>query len=621
MDYAIFIFLLMFKVYLFAEYTGLNFLTEEKGLLMVSLGSVLLLSFWTLFLSRSARLISLYGLNILLTFIVISDLVYFRYFSDVISIPVLFQIFQVSALGESIANLFRLPDIWIVIDLVVLIPVVIYLFRKVRRSKSPSYVTRVVIAAATFAFGYYLVFSPINAHIEKWGKNLFLNNWSNTSVYNVTGLLAFHANDAYRYINDFVLNKREIPAEQKDRAKAWFAKHEKNLAEKTSLYGAANGKNVIVFQAEAFQNFVIGQKINGKEITPNLNKLMKESLYFKNFYHQVGQGRTSDAEFMTNCSLYPLPSGSVYIRSSGNEFDCLPEIFKANGYETAAFHAYEPNFWNRYAMYRNMEFDHFFSIKDFKMDEKVGWALGDESLFRQSLQKMKKMDQPVYSLIVGLSSHHPFIIASKYKTLDLGAYEGTDFGNYIHALHYVDYAAGKMVELMKAEGIWDETVFVFYGDHDSGTMRDGGEMATFVGQAADPLTFLQMQHQVPLFIHLPNDQAAGVYNEAAGQLDLAPTLMHLLGIPYADKYMMGSNILDDKDRLIVFRYGSFTDGKVFYKNSLDGIYENGTCYNVSTGQEIEVDVCRPGYDQARERLRISDNVILGNLIKEFRNNK
>lgn len=125
----------------------------------------------------------------------------------------------------------------------------------------------------------------------------------------------------------------------------------------------------------------------------------------------------------------------------------MPEQFQANGYSTAAFHAYEPNFWNRYGIYGNIGFEQFFSKKDFVMDEKVGWALGDESLFRQSLEKMKQMDKPFYSFIVGLSSHHPFTISEKYKKLNLGEYEGTDFGNYLHSLNYVDYAIGKMVDM------------------------------------------------------------------------------------------------------------------------------------------------------------------------------
>lgn len=103
-------------------------------------------------------------------------------------------------------------------------------------------------------------------------------------------------------------------------------------------------------------------------------------------------------------------------------------------------------------------------------------------------------------------------------------------------------------------------------------------------------------------------------------MDLAPTLLNLAGIPTEGLYLMGDDLLSERDPLVVFRYGSFTDGERFYKNSLDGIFENGTCYDVASGQGVAVEECRTEYERARERLRVSDNVIYGNLLLEFRAN-
>src|SRR5690606_17937437 len=129
-----------------------------------------------------------------------------------------------------------------------------------------------------------------------------------------------------------------------------------------------------------------GKTISGQEITPNFNKLMGESLYFSNFYHQTGQGRTSDADFSSNSSLHPLPTGSVAVRYPHHTFDVLPQILKTQASYTAdAFHAYEGSFWNRNNMYQAMGYDRFYSKKDFQLDEPLGWSLGDKSFFRQSL--------------------------------------------------------------------------------------------------------------------------------------------------------------------------------------------------------------------------------------------
>lgn len=618
-DYIIFLFLFMFKIYAFSRFTGIAVL--DSTVLMISLGSALLISFWVLFLSRSKRIYALLAVDLIITAIVISDLEYFRYFSDVISIPVLFQVFQVSALGDSINTLIRIKDAYIIIDLVVLIPLGIYYARKIRHAAKPNALSRVMKGSLALALGFYLVYLPITNYVEKWGKNLFINNWANTSVVNVLGLFGFHGKDVYTYLDDYVFNKKAISSEEQQNIKAWFAQRQKENAVKTPLFGVAKGKNVIVIQVEAMQNFVINQSINGKEITPNLNKLVKKSVYFENYYHMVGQGRTSDADLLSNCSLHPLAVGSVFIRYPGNTYDCMPTILKQNGYIASAFHAYKPNFWNRAPMYQTMKYDHFYSEKDFVFDEKVGWALSDKSFLHQSLQKMKAFDTPFYAYLVTLSSHHPYIIPKQYHTLDLGKFEGTDFGNYIQSIHYADSALGSFLDELEKEGLMDKSVLAIYGDHDSGTLRDEGDMAALIGRAKDPYTYAKMQNQVPLIIHLPNDQAAGTRSYVGGQIDLTPTLLNLVGIPTDNRFVMGRNLMQEKQGLVALRYGSFDNGTVFYKNSVDQLFQNGTCYDDKTGQKTDINACRDGFNQTAQELKYSDEVILTNLLKSFKQAK
>ena len=85
--------------------------------------------------------------------------------------------------------------------------------------------------------------------------------------------------------------------------------------------------------------------------------------------------------------------------------------------------------------------------------------------------------------------------------------------------------------------------------------------------------------------------------------------------------MMGSNIVSKEDNLVVFRYGSFTNGKVYYKASQDGVFSNGICYDLKTEQETDVQQCKAGYDESRERLTISDHMIMGNLVTELKGNR
>ncbi|WDU84411.1 LTA synthase family protein [Caloramator sp. Dgby_cultured_2] len=143
----------------------------------------------------------------------------------------------------------------------------------------------------------------------------------------------------------------------------------------------------MVVQLEAFQGFVLERKINGQELTPNLNKLAKDSLVFENYYYQTAWGGTSDAEFLSNVSLLPARDGSVYYQYAGNKYDALPKELKGIGYFTAVMHANRPGFWNRTNMYRALGFDKYESEKDFNIDEIQGMGLSDKSFLNRQLKK------------------------------------------------------------------------------------------------------------------------------------------------------------------------------------------------------------------------------------------
>ena len=89
---------------------------------------------------------------------------------------------------------------------------------------------------------------------------------------------------------------------------------------KNEYTNVLKGKNVIAIHFESMQNVLINMKINGTEITPNLNRLTKEGLYFSNFHPQVSFGTSSDTEFTMATSLLPVKSGSVFINYSDKEF-------------------------------------------------------------------------------------------------------------------------------------------------------------------------------------------------------------------------------------------------------------------------------------------------------------
>lgn len=608
---------------------------------LIALGSVMLLSFWVLWLPRRGQTIALLIINLLLTLLIYSDIVYYRYFQDFITVPVLFQAGQMDALGGSIFALLRPSDLYLFADWLLLLvyAIGVVLFRRntytnnneqfsyyarSSHSRPSSRLMRVLKRSANgvvaLILGCMLTFGPIHSYATTWAKALFTGNWWSLAMYNVTGLIGFHGYDIYLYAKDHLGPLPELSQKEASSMKLWFNEHNAEQSALNDSFGKYSGSNIVVIQAEAFMNFVVGRSINGQEVTPNLNALIKENTYFSNYYHQTSQGRTSDADFASNGSLYPLVSGSVFVRYPDHQFDTLPAILKSKGYSTNAFHAYEGSFWNRQIMYKAMGYDHFYNKKDFKIDEPLGWSLGDKSFLRQSLNIMdsaESIQKPFYSFLTTLSSHHPYSLPAAKQGLDTGEFKGTIFGDYLQAVHYTDEALGELVSDMKQRGLWDNTILAFYGDHDN-SIQDTSYYEQFLGKSLSKLDMHQIMHQVPLLIHLPGTNASVVDSNPAGQMDLTPSILHLLGISQDPYYLMGNNLFSGKERLVTLRTGAFADAKRSYLPSENGQFNSGTCYSLESREAIDVSGCSTGFETSKQRLQISDDIMKYDGIKMLR---
>ncbi|MFB9327302.1 LTA synthase family protein [Paenibacillus aurantiacus] len=636
-DIVIFFVVMMMKLVLFDRFVHVPNMAMSWDDVLVGLGTLALVSFWSMWLPPRARTVALLILNLILTFVIYADLIYFRYFQDLISIPVLLQAGQVGELGDSIWTLIGPADLWFIVEWPFIIAFGVYALAQRRKGGSAPQATisaaerikrrwfklvfRLSSSLIIFAAGLTLVFVPINIAKQTWAVGLFVGNWWNLSLYNVTGVLGFHGYDAYRYARDNILHENALTDTEIAEAKQFFEERgeTRKKLESDPLFGAYKGSNVILIQLEAFQNFMIGQRIGGQEVTPNMNKLIEESLYFNRFYHQTSQGRTSDADLAANASLQPMITGSVFIRYAQHETDSLASALKKQGYSPNVFHAYDGGFWNRNTMYSNMGYDHFYNRKDFTIDEPLGWSLGDNSFFRQSVDIMKETKQPFYSFLISLSSHHPFPLPKDYQTLDVGEFKGTIFGDYLEAAHYVDSSVGHMIEQLKKEGLWDKSIFLFYGDHDN-SIRDWSYFEKFLGRPLNEVDQYNVLKQVPFIVHVPDGKLTGVHEEVGGQLDITPTILHLLGISSGDLYQLGTPLVTEQPlagKRVVMREGAYTDGSVWFFPATDGLPEHNRCLDAVTGEAKDNSAC-PAGSEARKELVMSDRVVVYDLIREFR---
>ncbi|QHW34116.1 LTA synthase family protein [Paenibacillus rhizovicinus] len=627
LDLLVFVALMLFKLALFDRLVHVPYMDMNRDDRMVAVGTLALISFWTLWLPKRGRLLALIVLNVGLTALVYSDLLYFRYFQDLITIPVLMQAGQVGALGDSIDALLAWHDLWFFADWLLLLPLAGFAVFSKRlrgafarsvpyaRRRRQTAIRRLSLSAAVLVLGFTLVYAPVHRAQTTWAAGLFTGNWWNLSLYNVTGVLGFHGYDLYRYAEEHWLHGNAVTPEQTADAKQWFADRGRTRAELDEtdpLFGKYKGKNVILIQLEAFQSFVVGQKIGGQEVTPNINKLMATSVYFDNFYHQTAQGRTSDADLAANASLQPMPTGSVFTRFAQHDYDSMAKALKAGGYKANVFHAYDGGFWNRNLMYDTLGYDHFYSKTAYKIDEPLGWSLGDKSFFKQSVAIMQSQQQPFYSFLISLSSHHPYALPAKVQSLDVGTFKGTMFGDYLEAVHYVDAAIGEMVDELKAAGLWDRSIFMFYGDHDN-SIADWQPFEDFLGRKLNDEERFRVLKGVPFLVHLPDDARAGTYHETGGQLDVTPTVLHLLGISSSDLTMIGTPLVMEKPlagKRVVFRNGGYTDGTVLYQPAEDGLEEHSKCYSFGDGKLLaDTTACQSGAAEARKELEASDLVV------------
>lgn len=608
-EVVLFFILISVKLLLFNEITESGSLRNIALVASVA-GTVLVLVCWTVLLRRKLRLPVLYIMDCGVTFIIIADMLFYRYFCDVLSMPLITQASVVSSVKSSILYLLHASDFIFILDLIII--VILYFAGKLTRTgKSSSYGRLVLRFAFALVIGLGLSGYGIST-LLKSQPTIFKSFYDRVYIVQNVGLLSFHGIDAFKFIQSRDEKAQPVTEEQIQEIFS-FLEAKKNSSEKPPVFfGAGKGKNLIVIQVEALQEFVVNRSINGQEITPNLNKLIKNSMYFENYYTETAGGGTSDAELLSNVSMFPAKEGSAYIRFSGNDYYSIAGRLKEEGYATSAMHAYKPGFWNRSVMYQTLGFDEFINRNDYSNDELIGMGLSDKSFLRQSLERMNKYREPYYSMLITLTSHFPFDNDKKYySSFDVGEYKGTFLGNYLEAIHYTDEALGEFISELENNGLIDRSVIAIYGDH-FGIPKDKREcLIEFLGlKAMDDYSWIKLQ-KVPMLIHLPGGNGAGTRRIAGGGVDFMPTVMNIMGVDTSRLPMLGRDLLNSKEGMAIMRNGTFITDKYM------GLASEGVAYDVETGERYPIDMLAKEKELAMKHLEYSDIIMESNLAKEL----
>ncbi|HYF82721.1 MAG TPA: LTA synthase family protein [Clostridia bacterium] len=533
----------------------------------------------------------------ILAIIVLADLLYFKYFNVLPEASDLQFLKVLPTIWDSVSSLFSIMHILLFADALILI--FHHNSLKNQEKASDPRVMPSLIAAALILVFTFTDFSL--SSIKSSGQ-----------AYEKFGLLHYHISQLSNktLVNDSDISRFQVTQEKK------------KLEIESRFFGIAKDRNVIVIQVEALQDFVINMNYNGQKLTPNLNKLLlSDSLYFNRYYQQLGKGGTSDAEFVTQNSLYPSMDLPAYSKYQNNKFMGLPMIMREQGYNTMAFHAYKPEFWNRQTIYPMMGYDRFINMHDFNPEEIFGWGLSDKYFLRQSAKYLSTAKQPFYSFLITLSSHHPYALPKKYKTVKLlPKHENTTLGRYIQAIHYADEALGLFIEELKRYGLYDNSIIALYGDHrgiPNGVTENDKLMTELLGHE---YTFDESLN-VPLIIHIPGSAVSETNIIVGGQMDFLPTMLNLIGIRESRVKLFGQDLLNAESGFVASQSnmikGSFIDDYKIFIMSRDGVFEHGKAWNLSSREPVEIQLCRDGYERALRDIQQSEYILANDLIPEF----
>jgi len=542
-----------------------------------------------------------------------ANMLYYREFSDFLSMGILGSGSSTgNNLGKSIAAIIHWTDYLVFIDIIILIALVVFKQLTIDRKGVQK-----KFAILTTLFGVILMF--VDYGIASTNRSgLLTRSFDNNYIVKYLGLNEYAVFNAVQTYNQTESRKRAKPT---DLAKVKKFVATQKLPDNIQYYGTQKGKNVFMIHLESFQQFLIDYKVDGQEVTPNLNKFYHDqnTLSFDNFYNQVGQGKTSDAEMMQENSLFGLATGSAMVKyGTNNTFESLPGIFVQRGYTTAAFHGDVASFWNRDNTYKSFGYDYFFSKSYYpnanKANYNVGYGMKDKIFLRDSAQYIEQLPQPFYAKLITVTNHYPYDLDK--QNIDFPATKTGDntVDGYVQTAHYLDQSFGELMAYLKKVGLYNNSVFVLYGDHYGISENHQPAIAQLLGK--DKVTNYDLANfqKVPFMIHATGLKG-GIDHTYGGEIDMMPTLLDLLGVPDDGMTMFGQDMLSsDYKGKVVFRDGDWiTPTYTKFNNQY---------FNTQTGQQVTESsdkqlkkVAKTMSDYATKVLGYSDDVITGDLLR------
>lgn len=587
-------------------------------------------------------------MNIFLTAICMINSVYYTFYTSFASVSMLSLTQYIGDVGDAVVeNVLQIKDLVYIFSPITLIIVNLKLKKKNYYKRFELKADRRKKTLKTLSFsGILLIIFLISLSPLDYSR--FYKQWNKEYIVMKFGIYIYQGEDLVVSLQPKINSMFGY-----NRAEKEFTDYFKDRNEYTGTNEYTNifeGKNVILIHGESMMRNAMDLSFNGIEVTPTLNRLAKQGMFFSNFYSQVSVGTSSDSELTYNTSLMPTKSGTAFVSYSDRTYISTPKLLKEKGYYTFSMHANNADFWNRRAMHKSLGYDRFYSKTDYKVtkDNTIGLGLSDKEFFKQSVAKIKKINEQHdkwYGLTIMLSNHTPFSDVEKYGdysvdiketvtkedgTTEEVTYpymEGTKLGNYFKSLHYADSALGEFIDELDSEGLLDNTIIVLYGDHDARLPRAdynklyNYNMETHEFLSEDDPNYkeydsfqYEIGRRVPFIIWSKDMEGTKLNQEVTnvmGMYDVMPTLGNMLG--FNNKYALGHDIFNIKDNnIVVFPNGNWVTNKMYYNSQKEA-------YLSLSDEPITEEEITKNSEYANKLLDVSNDIIVFDLLNENKN--
>ena len=581
-----------------------------------------------LYIKRTKLFYSLaFGIYLLLFIWLISNSIYYREFTDFVTVNTMLASSKVSAgLGAAALELFRPWDVIYILDFPIL---AFFFFKKWIRMDNRPFNKRASFAVTSLSA---MLFSANLFLAEIDRPELLTRGFSNYYIVRALGLPAFLG---YSANQTYAANKERSKASEEDLKPVEEYIQQHYAKPNPEYFGMAKGRNVIYIHLESFQQFLIDYKLKVDdkeyEVTPFLNSLYhsKETFAFSNVFNQVKAGKTSDAETMIETGLFGLNQGSFMVNYGGtNTQQAAPFILSKNGYNSSAvFHGNAGSFWNRNTAYKQWGYNYFFDASYFTKQNSSNsfqYGLNDKYMLKDSIKYLERLQQPFYTKFITVSNHYPYTTSLSGDDLGfpLAKTQDETINGYFATANYLDSSIKAFFDYLKESGLYKNSIIVLYGDHYGISNSRNPALAPLLGKNSETWSSYDnaMLQRVPYMVVIPGMDKGGIIDTFGGEIDMLPTLEHLLGIESNKFLQVGQDMLSpDHDQIVAFRSANYFVTPEYTSYS-------GRTYYTKTGEEITNpdENTKEQLDKIREaanlQLRISDSIQTGDLLRFFKGN-